>query len=58
MWKISLAVVLLVQLIAAAKIGKLIGPMSGSADSEPLFGTFYTQKYAKIAREVVHKSSE
>lgn len=58
MWKISLAVVLLVQLIAAAKMGQLIGPISSSGDSWPLFGTVYTQKYAKIAREIVHNSSE
>lgn len=57
MWKISCAVVLLVQLIAAAKIGKLIGPIPSTGD-EPLFGTVFTQKYAKIAREIVHNSSK
>lgn len=57
MWKISFALVL-VQVIAGAKIGQLIGPISGDAEAWPLFGSFYTTKYAKIAREIVHNSSE
>lgn len=57
MWKILCATVLLAQLIAAAKIGQLIGPIS-SPSGDPMFGTFYTLKYAKIAREIVHNSSE
>lgn len=58
MWKILCAAVLLVQLVAGAKIGKLIGPISSEGESMPLFGTFYIQKYAKIAREIVHNSSK
>lgn len=58
MWKILCATVLLAQLITAAKMGQLIGPISSAGDSLPLFGTFYTQKYAKIAREIVHNSSK
>lgn len=59
MWKVLCAAVLLVQLVAGAKIGKGIGPMSSGDDaSMPLFGSFYINKYAKIAREIVHNSSE
>lgn len=58
MFKILCAAALLAQLIASAKIGQLIGPISGDDESWPLFGTFYTNKYAKIAREIVHNSSE
>lgn len=58
MSKIAFSLVLLVHLIAGAKIGQLIGPMAGDGDMLPLFGTFYTNLYAKIAREIVHNSSE
>lgn len=58
MWKILCAAMLLAQLVAGAKIGKVIGPMASDGDSLPLFGSFYVNKYAKVAREIVHNSSE
>lgn len=59
MWKIWCAVVLFVQLVAGApKIGSMIGPMAKDPESMPLLTSFYTNLYAKIAREIVHDSSE
>lgn len=53
--------VLLVALVAAGKIGpgKVIGPIVEKSENDlPLFGSFLTNKYAKIAREIIHNSSE
>lgn len=58
MWKILCVGILFVQLTNTAKIGKIIGPMSDEADAWPMFGTYYTNKYAKLAREIVHNASE
>lgn len=58
MWKVLCIGILLVQLVAGAKIGKVIGPIGDEAESIPLFGSYYTNKYAKIARKIVHDASE
>lgn len=63
MWKLLCVSVLLAQLVVGAKMGLVIGPMASdgpgpAGDSLPLFGSFFVSKYAKIAREVVHNSSE
>lgn len=58
MWKNLCIGILLVQLVAGAKVGQLLGPISGDSESLPLFGSFFTDKYAKIAREIVHDASK
>lgn len=60
MWKIVCLAIFLVPLISGAKIGQLIGPISsGNPDDPwPVFGSYYTNKYAKIAREIVHNASK
>lgn len=63
MWKILCLGVLLVGFVAAGKVpaapGKLIGPITEDPANEwPLFGSYFTNKYAKIAREIVHNTSK
>lgn len=61
MWKIVFFGILSLALVAEAKIvpGKIIGPIAEDPSGEwPLFGSYFTNKYAKIAREIVHNSSE
>lgn len=61
MWKILCIEVLLVAFVAGGKVvpGKVIGPITEDPASEwPLFGSYFTNKYAKIAREIVHNTSE
>lgn len=61
MWKILCFVALVVVSVAGGKIvpGKLIGPMTDDPNSElALFGSFFINKFAKIAREIVHNSSK
>lgn len=56
MFKILCGIVLF-QLVAGAKIGKTIGPMTIDTETIPLFGSVIVDKYAKIAREIVHDAS-
>lgn len=62
MWKVLCFSIALVPLIAGAKVGKLLAPISADhgdlSESMPLFGSYYTNKYAKIAREIVHNASK
>lgn len=61
MWKILCCVALVVVSVFGGKIapGKLIGPLAEDPSSDlALFGSYFINKYAKIAREIVHDSSE
>lgn len=58
MSKIVCFLLLLVSIVAGAKIGQLIDPISVDGESLPLFGMFFTNLYAKIAREIVHNSND
>lgn len=52
---------LLVAFRAGGKVvpGKVIGPLVDDFGSDwPVSGSYYINKYAKIAREIVHYSSE
>lgn len=62
MWKVVCIGIFLVAFVAeAGKVvpGKIIGPITEDPTNEwPLFGSYFTNKYAKIAREIVHNTSE
>lgn len=60
MWKILGIGLLLVAFSAAGKVvpGKIIGPILEPASDWPVFGSYFINKYAKLAREIVHNSSE
>ncbi|XP_031624507.1 uncharacterized protein LOC116341532 isoform X1 [Contarinia nasturtii] len=60
MWKILSIGLLLVALSASGKVvpGKIIGPIGDISPTEwPVFGSYFVNKYAKLAREIVHKSN-
>lgn len=59
MWKVLCLSIALVPLIAGAKVGKLLAPISDDlSEPLPIFGSYYINKYAKIAREIVHNASK
>lgn len=61
MFKYWCCIVFLIQLVAGDNkvLGKVLDPsiVPIGPNALPLFGTYLTNQYAKIAREIVHNSS-